>query len=149
MWFVLLIHPKSINLSHIGKANERVIVIWLVLVKIYGNKPRKLLKRIKLNREINIKVEPLNLEIPIRVLNSRWRVVKILFQKIDIRDGINQNINGKNKIPIIVLIQFKERFKIFVEGSKIENRFIIIFNLKNYYRKKNGLDYYFWLILFY
>lgn len=57
-------------------------------------------------------------------------VIKILFQKIDIRDGINQKIIGKNKIPKIALIQFKERFKIFVEGSKIENKFIIIFKLK-------------------
>lgn len=32
--FVLLIHPKSINLNHKGKAKESVIVIWLVLVKI-------------------------------------------------------------------------------------------------------------------
>lgn len=32
--FVLLIHPIIINLSHRGRAKERVIVIWLVLVKI-------------------------------------------------------------------------------------------------------------------
>ncbi len=34
---------------------------------------------------------------------------------------------GKNKIPKKELIQFKERLKILVEGSKIENKFIIIF----------------------
>lgn len=32
--FVLLIHPKNINLNHKGKAKDNVIVIWLVLVKI-------------------------------------------------------------------------------------------------------------------
>jgi hypothetical protein len=32
--FVLLIHPKSINLNHRGKARPKVIVMWLVLVKI-------------------------------------------------------------------------------------------------------------------
>jgi hypothetical protein len=53
-----------------------------------------------------------------------------LFQNIEIREGKNQNIIGKNKIPSIVLIQFKEKLKILVEGSKIENKFIIIFNLK-------------------
>jgi hypothetical protein len=46
------------------------------------------------------------------------------------REGINQNIKGKNKIPNKVLNQFNERLKIFVEGSKIENKFIIIFSLK-------------------
>lgn len=59
-------------------------------------------------------------------------VIKILFQKILRRDGKNQNIIGKNKIPKNELSQFKERLKIFVEGSKIENKFIIIFKLKKY-----------------
>jgi hypothetical protein len=74
MCFVLLIHPKSINLSHKGKAKERVIVMWLVLVKIYGNSPKKLLNKINLNNEIKIKVDPLNLEIPNNVLNSECKV---------------------------------------------------------------------------
>lgn len=59
MCFVLLIQPKNIKLNHKGRAKERVKVIWLVLVKIYGNKPKKLLNRIKVNKEINIKVVPL------------------------------------------------------------------------------------------
>lgn len=59
--FVLLIQPKSINLNHKGNAKEIVILIWLVLVKIYGNNPIILLNKIKLNKEINIKVVPLNL----------------------------------------------------------------------------------------
>lgn len=134
MCFVLLIHPKSINLSHRGNAKLKVIVIWLVLVKIYGNKPKKLLNKIKVNKEINIKVVPLNLEIPNKVLNSACNVKKILFQNIKIREGKNQNIIGKNKIPKRVLNQFNDKLKILVEGSKIENRFIIIFKLKiNYY----------------
>lgn len=57
--FVLLIHPKNIKLNHRGNAKDRVKVIWLVLVKIYGNKPKKLLKTIKVNKEINKKVVPL------------------------------------------------------------------------------------------
>jgi len=56
MWFVLLIHPKNIKLNHKGRAKDSVKVRWLVLVKIYGNNPKKLLKRIKVNKEINIKV---------------------------------------------------------------------------------------------
>lgn len=57
--FVLLIHPKNMKLNHRGRAKDNVRVIWLVLVKIYGNKPRKLLKRINVNSEINMKVVPL------------------------------------------------------------------------------------------
>lgn len=57
--FVLLIHPKNMKLNHKGRARDSVNVMWLVLVKIYGNKPRKLLKRINVNNEINIKVVPL------------------------------------------------------------------------------------------
>lgn len=72
--FVLLIHPKSMKPNHKGNARERVIVICLVLVKMYGNNPKKLLKRINLNKEIKIKVVPLNLEIPSSVLNSKCRV---------------------------------------------------------------------------
>ena len=50
-----------------------------------------------------------------------------------IREGRNQNIMGKNKIPKNELSQFNDKLKIFVEGSKIENKFIIIFKLKSYY----------------
>lgn len=59
--------------------------------------------------------------------------MKILFQNKEIREGKNQKIIGKNKIPNNELIQFNEIFKIFVEGSKIENKFIIIFKLKILY----------------
>jgi hypothetical protein len=59
--FVLLIQPIIINLNHKGRAKDSVKVIWLVLVKIYGNNPKKLLKRMKENKEININVDPLNL----------------------------------------------------------------------------------------
>lgn len=87
------------------------------------------MNKIKVNKEINIKVEPLNLDTPSKVLNSKWRIKKILFQNIERREGKNQNIMGKNKIPRVVLNQFNEKLKILVEGSKIENKFIIIFRL--------------------
>lgn len=138
---VLLIQPNNMNLIHSGRARASVIVICLVLVKMYGNNPRKLLNKIKEKREINIKVVPLNLEIPNKVLNSKCNVKKILFQNIKFRDGRNQNNIGKNIIPNIVLSQFKEKLKMFVEGSKIENKFIIIFSLF----LKNYLSFYCWL----
>jgi hypothetical protein len=82
---------------------------------------------------MKINVVPLNAEIPKRVLNSWCKVKKILFQNIEIREGIIQNIKGKNINPMIVLIQFSEKLKILVEGSKIENKFIIIFKICCFY----------------
>lgn len=76
---------------------------------------------------------PLNWDVPNKVLNSLCRVIKILFQNIDIRDGNNQNNIGKNNNPNNVLNQFKDKLKMFVEGSKIENKFIIIFRLNLIY----------------
>lgn len=102
-----------------------------MLVKIYGNNPKKLLNKIKLNKEIKINVLPLCPVGPNKVLNSLWRVIKILFQIIWYRDGINQKEQGINKRPIKVLNQFNDRLKIVVEGSNTENKLVIIFNLKS------------------
>lgn len=68
---------------------------------------------------------------PNKVLNSLWRVNKILFQIIWYREGINQKEQGIKSNPIKVLNQFKDKLKIVVEGSKTENKFVIIFNLKS------------------
>ena len=46
MWLVFLIHPNSINLIHKGRARVSVSVRFLVLVKMYGNNPKKLFVRI-------------------------------------------------------------------------------------------------------
>lgn len=84
-------------------------------------------------------VVPLNLVNPNNVLNSLCRVKKILFQKNKIREGRIQNIKGKNKIPKNDLIQLIDKLIIFVDGSKIENKFIITFkilNFLNFYLKK-------------
>ena len=45
------------------------------------------------------------------------------------REGINQILDGISKSPIAVLVQFNDRLLISVVGSKIENKFLIIFNL--------------------
>ena len=39
-----IIHPNNINLIHRGRAAVSVSVRCLVLVKMYGNKPKKLLR---------------------------------------------------------------------------------------------------------
>lgn len=86
----LLIHPYNINLNHKGSEIDNDRIKWLVLVKIYGNNPKKLLNKIKENIETKIKVDPLNLFVPSKILNSLWRVFKIKFQIIKNRLGINQ-----------------------------------------------------------
>jgi hypothetical protein len=126
---VLFNHPYIIKDSHKGKDNIIVKTIWLVLVKIYGNNPKKLLNKIKVNKEIKI------IEFPflcgfIKILNSKWRLFKILFHKKKNREGRSQNLRGINKRPKKVLNQFKGIHRVVI-GSKTENRFVIIFNLKN------------------
>ena len=44
-------------------------------------------------------------------------------------DGISQILVGVSINPILVLVQFNGGLQISVVGSKIENRFIIIFSL--------------------
>jgi hypothetical protein len=41
---VLLIHPNIISLAHKGSASVNVIVKCLILVKINGNNPSKIIK---------------------------------------------------------------------------------------------------------
>lgn len=127
--WVWLIHPYNIKLNHKGKAKAKVKVKWLVLVKIYGNKPKKLLNIIKENKEINIKVLPLCPDGPSKVLNSLCKVNKILFQTTWNRFGNSQKEAGIKNNPKKVLNQLSDKFKIVVDGSNTENKFVIIFNL--------------------
>lgn len=127
IWIVFLIHPNNIKVSHKGNLIVRVKIIWLVQVKIYGNKPRKLLNKIKVNKDTKIIDLPLNSGVLIKFLNSICRVETILIHTILIREGTSQNIGGIIIIPKKVLNQFIEKLK-FVVGSKVENRFVIIFN---------------------
>ena len=65
---------------------------------------------------------------PRRVLNSLNNKYNTLFQIKEIREGKNQNEYGIIINPINVLIQFKDKLKIVVDGSKTENKLVIIFN---------------------
>lgn len=122
---MLLSQPKIIKLIHKGKARANVIDICLVLVKIYGNNPKKLLIKINENKEININVLPLIFELT-KILNSLWRVEEIKIHNILNRDGIIQYIGVKNIKINKALNQFKLKEKI-LDGSKDENKFAIIF----------------------
>jgi hypothetical protein len=59
MWFVFLIHPNNINLTHRGSASVSVRARWLVLEKTYGNSPRKLFIRIIRDSEVKMNEFPL------------------------------------------------------------------------------------------
>lgn len=130
IWLVFLIHPNSINLIHKGRAKVNVSVKCLVLVKIYGNNPRKLFIKIKRNRDVRINEFPL-FSFPFLRMVFISRCILFINNLIIIvfRDGINQMLVGINRSPIIVLVQFSDKLLISVVGSKIENRFLIIFSL--------------------
>jgi len=94
---------------------------------MYGNRLRKLLNRMNENSEMKIKVDPFILFTFNRILNSLCSVEAILIHIKLIRDGNNQNIVGRKINPRIDLNQFNERL-VLVEGSNVENRFVIIFS---------------------
>jgi len=130
MWLVFLIHPNSINLSHRGNARVSVSVRCLVLVKIYGNNPRKLFVRIIRNSDVRINEFPLFSFPFLRIVFISWCSLFINSLTIILfREGINQILVGINSSPIAVLVQFSGRLLISVVGSKIENRFLITFRL--------------------
>lgn len=127
---MFLIHPNNINVIHSGSASVNVSVKCLVLVKMYGNNPRKLFIRIMRNNEVKINEFPLFwfpfLKI---VFISAWSLFISKFNAILFRDGVSQILVGINRSPTIVLVQFMGSLLISVVGSKIENRFLIIFSL--------------------
>ena len=129
MWLVFLIHPNSIKLIHKGRARDSVRIRCLVLVKIYGNSPRKLFIKIIRNNDVRINEFPLFSFPFLRIVFISWcslfinNLIIILF-----REGISQILVGINNNPIVVLVQFSGRLLISVVGSKIENKLFIIFS---------------------
>ena len=61
-------------------------------------------------------------------LNSRWIPSINLFHSKDHRDGTIQYSKGMNNIPRKVDSQLAETVNKEEEGSKTENKFVIIFN---------------------
>ena len=113
--------------NHRGSAKVRVKDMCLLLVKIYGNKPIKLLNRIKKKILIKIKIVPWITDSPKTAFNSFSKKKTILVKDLDIWEFINQNIWGIKITPIKIANQFNIKFKdkIFTDGSNEENRFII------------------------
>ena len=59
MWLAFFIHPNNIRIIHRSRAKVNVSVKCLVLVKIYGNTPRKLFVRIIRNNVVKMNEFPL------------------------------------------------------------------------------------------
>ena len=126
--WVWLIQPYSMKATHKGRERDKVIAKWLVLVKIYGRRPKLLLNTISEKRVTKIIVLPAG-ELANKTLNSLCKVVITLDHSKDQRDGIIQKSAGINIIPRNVDNQFKDKFIIEDTGSKTENKFVIIFKL--------------------
>lgn len=107
------------------KDSDKENLKCLDAVKIYGNSPIVLF--VKINKKRLIKIIRLDSEYFIMIFNSLIRNLNIIFHIIVNREGINQYWKGKIIKIIPILNQFIENF-ILVEGSKMENKFIIIFN---------------------
>jgi len=134
MWLVFLIHPNSMNLTHRGKARVSVRIRCLVLVKMYGNSPKKLFIRIMRNRDVRMNEFPLFSFPFLRIVFISW--CSLFISKLTImlfREGISQILVGISSSPVAVLVQFNGRLLISVVGSKIENKFLITFSLFCWY----------------
>jgi len=76
--------------SHKGRLRFIVKVMCLDAVKIYGNRPKKLLNKINRRRLMKTQDLPLKAFAPRRVLNSIWRVFVINRKEEFIWLGNNQ-----------------------------------------------------------
>ena len=107
---MFLIHPNSINLTHKGKARVSVRIRCLVLVKMYGNSPKKLFVTIIRNRDVKMSEFPL-FSFPFhKIVFISWCSLFINNLTIMLfREGISQILVGISSNPIAVLVQFNGR----------------------------------------
>lgn len=109
---------------HKGKAKAKVIVRCLVAVKVKENRPRVLLNKISINKEMNKII--LILLFFSRVENSLF-IIKVIFLIIVFIGLFKIQKEGRNiKVNINILIQFRG-IKRMATGSKMENKLFIIF----------------------
>jgi len=97
----------------------------LVLVKIYGNIPKKFFVKIIRNNDVRINEFPLFSFPFLRMVFISWYSLFISNLAIILfREGINQILVGISVSPTVVLVQFNGRLLFSVVGSKIENKFL-------------------------
>jgi hypothetical protein len=105
-----VIQPNNINLIHRGRAAVSVSVRCLVLVKIYGNNPRKRFVKIIRNNDVRINEFPLFSFDFLKIVFIYW--CSLFIRKLTIvlfHYGINQILVGINSSPIAVLVHFNGR----------------------------------------
>jgi hypothetical protein len=125
IWVEKFIHPYNMKAVHKGRAKVKFIVKWLDEVKMYGNRPKKLFIKMKENNEININVI---LDLAIIFFSSKYKLVEVKDSKAWRLLGRAQKLFDRIIKKINVLIQLVVRI-IDDVGSKIENKFLIIFIL--------------------
>lgn len=114
------------NDSQRGRARVKVVVICLVAVKMNGNSPIKLFRRMYINKLKNIIETPLNNSPPVRILISKNMVYEIFLKTKELKLGLNQNTLGIIRVTRNKLIQLELSSRE-EEGSNLENKLFIIF----------------------
>jgi hypothetical protein len=96
------------NLTHRGSANVNVSVKCLVLVKMYGNRPRKLFVRIIRNREVKMNEFPLLILLFLEIVFISWCIlfIRILIFML-LRDGTSHILVGISISPMIIKINLR------------------------------------------
>jgi hypothetical protein len=126
MNFVLLIHPKYIIVIHKMVAVENEIEMWAVDVKIKGHRANKFLTIIIMNSDFMKIKFPWKFLFENKVFTSFEIMELILFimmiHLIVILDLMGIIIKRGNSVAV------QDRFIIDDDGSKIENKFVIMFN---------------------
>lgn len=108
--FRSFVNVEKINDSHIGKPKVRVIMRWLVTLKVYGFRPI-MFAIISVGKIVEImEVDPFNLFVYVRDSCIKIKVY-IISDIVLIRDGITQNVSCM--IEIMINLEISNRF---VEG---------------------------------
>jgi len=108
-----------------GRARDKVTARCLVAVNVYDESPRALLMAIRLKMDVNIMIA--GLFFCKMIENSLEINFSILLKMILFVEGILQKDVGRTISIRVILTQFV--IIVLEHGSKIEKRFLIIFNL--------------------
>lgn len=107
-----------------GSAIAKVMVKWLVAVKVYEVSPIELLIAIKIKIEVNMMIADF---FPCKIIKNSLEINNsillriVLFVVLMFQNEIGRKIRNRN-----ILIQLE--IIVLEDGSKIENKFLIIFS---------------------
>jgi len=107
---VFLVRPNSINLTHKGKAKVSVSVRCLVLVKMYGNTPKKLFIRIIKNRDVRINEFPLFSFPFLKIVFISWCNLSASYSKTDQDRLLPDLYISTSQLETVVDSRYNRRF---------------------------------------